>query len=173
MATLIGTNSRRLALATTKGNDIENEQFVEVNYLDDAGTHEFLEKYGNRVCSAFKRRCEHISPIYNCHGLTFASRRTGIFDNEVLEQILQDDGYVQLRTEQVLPGDVILYFGPENDIEHSGIVIEPPTALNLNVPLVLSKWGRLLEGVHLANRCPYNFSNTRYYRINHGKAPYS
>lgn len=173
MATIIGMASRRLPLATTEGNDIENEQFVEIIYQDVSRNNQLLEEYGNKVSDAFRRRCQHISPIYNCHGLTFASRRTGIFDNAVLEQILQEDSYVLIPTDQVLPGDVILYYGPGNDIEHSGIVVESPKPVSLNVPLVYSKWGRHLEGVHLANRCPYSFTDARYYRVNHGEFEYA
>lgn len=170
MATLIGS-SKSLALASTEGNNIDNEQSWEVISQDDVRNDELLRRYGNHP--QFKRRCRHLSPIYNCHGMTFASRRTAIIDNSTIEQILNEDKYTQIPTEQVLPGDVILYVHEDGDIEHSGIVVEPPTQQNLNIPLVLSKWGRYLESVHLANRCPYDSNDIRYYRINHGKFEYS
>lgn len=170
MATLIGS-SKSLALASTEGNEIDNEQSWEVIYQDHARNDELLQQYGNEPM--FKRRCQHISPVYNCHGMTFASRRTGIIDNSTIEQILREDRYSLIQGEQVLPGDVILYVHESGDIEHSGIVIEPPRPENFNIPLILSKWGRYLESVHLANRCPYDSNDIRYYRINHGEFEYS
>lgn len=171
MATLIGCGPTCISLASTAGNDIENAQYWEVIPQDHVRNNELLERYGNKPL--FRRRCQHISPIYNCHGMTFASRRTGIDDNSTIEQILEEDRYVLIRTEEVLPGDIILYIHADGDIEHSGIVIEPPTQANLHIPLIFSKWGKYLESVHLANCCPYDFNQARYYRINHGEFRYT
>lgn len=102
---------------------------------------------------------------YNCHGLTFAARRTCIYESEAIAQILQEDGYVEVSAESVLAGDIILYISSDNDVEHSGIVIEAPNNNLLNVPLVLSKWGAFAELIHRANNCPYTFANAKYYRV--------
>jgi len=104
------------------------------------------------------------NPIYNCHGLTFASRRTSITDNRALQTILNDDGYQKVSLADVLPGDIILYYSEDGDVEHSGVVISKPDS-QLKIPLVLSKWGRFKEVVHHANYCPYDFSNVSYYRV--------
>ena len=103
------------------------------------------------------------NPIYNCHGLTFASRRTWITDNESLHHIINDDGYKKIDLEQVLPGDIILYFSEDGDIMHSAIVISKPDN-HLKIPQVLSKWGKYKEIIHVANNCPYDF-NVEYYRV--------
>lgn len=167
MASLTGPLFKKLPLVTTEGNEIDNAQMLEVIYQNTTTNELLLREHGNEP--RFARRCTHISPFYNCHGMTFASRRTGIFENSALAQILEEDKYVMIPTEQVLPGDVILYMAANGDIEHSGIVVEPPTEKNLNIPLVFSKWGRYLEAVHLANRCPYSAERIRYYRVNHGE----
>src|SRR5689334_256822 len=57
---------------------------------------------------SFIRATTH--PRYNCHGLTFASRRTGIHDDGEINRILKEDGYKPIQAEHVLPGDCILYF---------------------------------------------------------------
>jgi hypothetical protein len=104
------------------------------------------------------------NPVYNCHGLTFASRRTGIHSSSALQAILHDDGYTEVDKENVLPGDTILYYADDGDIEHSGIVVSPPGA-QLKIPQVVSKWGKYKEAIHFAHDCPYHFANARYYRV--------
>lgn len=102
---------------------------------------------------------------YNCHGLTFASRRTGIWDAESVTKILKMDGYEKIQPSDVLPGDVLLYVSAEGDIEHSAVVVIKPTRESLNIPIVFSKWGIGPEFIHPANNCPYAFNNHEYYRI--------
>lgn len=102
-------------------------------------------------------------PLYNCHGMTFASRRTGIHDPAMLHLILEDDNYSEVAPKDVLPGDVIIYFSNDGDLEHSGIVVSGPGPLM--VPLVCSKWGKYCEVVHLANRCPYSYERPVFYRV--------
>lgn len=63
------------------------------------------------------------------------------------------------------PGDVIVYYGPEGDFEHSGLVVDPPMQENLWIPMVRSKWGKYRELIHPGNRCPYDFSNVKYFRV--------
>ena len=97
---------------------------------------------------------------YNCHGLTFASRRTWIWKASEVAKILRDDDYRQIQVKDVLPGDIVLY--TENgDAEHSGVVIKIG-----DVPIVLSKWGPAHEVIHLANDCPYDAMQISYHRIN-------
>jgi hypothetical protein len=83
---------------------------------------------------------------YNCHGLTFGSRRTRIWDPAQVERILIDDGYIDVTELRVLPGDAAVYYGENGDIEHSGIVVE---ITPLGVPKILGKWGYGHETVHL------------------------
>ena len=102
--------------------------------------------------------------IYKCHGMTFASRRTGIWESSVIFQILSDDKYVEVPEDKVIAGDIILYFGEHNDVEHSGIIVSPPRDNQLNIAKVCSKWGKYYEGIHWANQAPYDY-NVKYYRV--------
>jgi hypothetical protein len=105
-----------------------------------------------------------INPIYNCHGLTFASRRTWIYDADSIRNILQDDCYDRIAKEaDVLPGDIVLYVTADGDIEHSGIVVS--RASQFAPPTVCSKWGKAAEVVHLASTSPYR-GTCVYYRVN-------
>jgi hypothetical protein len=103
--------------------------------------------------------------MYNCHGMVFACRRTNIDDPAEIKKIIAEDNYVQIKKEDVLPGDIIIYFSDDSDAEHSGIVISKPDNRYFLIPLILSKWGQLEEYIHYANQCPYNFPNAKYYRL--------
>ena len=104
------------------------------------------------------------NPIYNCHGLTFASKRTSIHETASLRTILNDDGYTEIQRDNILPGDIALYLTDTGDIEHSGIVITEPDQ-QFGVPKVVSKWGRYKEAIHWIHACPYESSNVKYYRV--------
>jgi len=97
--------------------------------------------------------------------MTFASRRTGIWATAEIQKILNDDQYGEVKPEDAMPGDVIIYFGDDEDAEHSGIVLTSPKDSQLRVPQVLSKWGKFSEFIHWANQSPYNFASVRYFRI--------
>jgi hypothetical protein len=154
------TYSNPIIVQTRKGNNIENAQYFEVSYHDLNMGKKLEEQYRFGVT----RRTEP-SPIYNCHGMTFASRRTWIFETDDINLIIKDDQYIEITAADVLAGDVILYFSDSNDIEHSGIVVIKPKNENLNIPVIISKWGIYCEFIHAANCCPYNYQNVKYYRI--------
>jgi hypothetical protein len=101
------------------------------------------------------------SSSYNCHGLTFGSRRTGIDDPAAVREILQHDDYVKIDRKDLLPGDTVIYIDNEGDITHSGIVIEvPPLGAK-----ILSKWGECQEVIHLIGDCPYPETTKEFYRV--------
>ncbi|NQS97212.1 MAG: hypothetical protein HQ591_02050 [candidate division Zixibacteria bacterium] len=97
--------------------------------------------------------------------MTFASRRTGIFDSQEIHQILKDDKYKLIALDEVLPGDIILYFSDDGDIEHSGLVITAPTKSLFGFPMIVSKWGAGHEFIHSAVIHEYSKSNIRCYRV--------
>ena len=142
---------------TKKGQDIANSQyFVNLSPWDLRQINLYKQKY-------FAEFRSSPTSIYNCHGMVFASRRTGIDNIQEIHKILNDDEYSEILPTEVLPGDIILYFSETGDMEHSGIVIskpEPP----LYIPDVFSKWGNAGEVIHPANRCPYLFI-VKYYKI--------
>lgn len=101
---------------------------------------------------------------YNCHGFTFASRRTWIEEVAEVHKILDQDGYREIPLDEALPGDVIVYFAENGDAEHSGIVVAAPEGI-LKIPVICSKWGGYGEVIHDANYGPYNTGIWKFYRI--------
>lgn len=147
-----------IVLQTRMGNEIPNSQSYEISLFE---TNQFPNYEINHPYVKFRTPP---NPVYNCHGLVFASKRTGIHRSDVFQTILDDDGYTEIERDNVLPGDVILYYNEDGDIEHSGIVISKPDE-HIKIPQVVSKWGRYKEVVHYANDSPYTFANVRYYRV--------
>ena len=152
-----------LQLESAMGRQIPNEQLQELSAFE---TNQFGGLEGKFGVGITERAAP--TPRYNCHGFAFAGRRTGIFDAVVVRQILHEDGYVEVPSDSVLPGDVLVYFDSMGDAEHSAVIVETTGAGLLDVPMVLSKWGKYKELYHRANHCPYNFANVRYYRITNG-----
>ena len=159
MTDVIKKEEVQLLLETSKRKPIKNYQQKEISKYELSLIVGLENEYGNKI---WKR--SEPSPTYNCHGMTFAARRTGIFDSIEIEKILKDDDYVEITRDEILPGDIIIYYGEDGDPEHSGIVITPPDPNLLNIPKVCSKWGKYSEVIHYANNCPYSFSNVKYYR---------
>lgn len=162
MYNVIAVHPPHLALESCEHRHIDNERILEIAPTEANQFREFDSDFGDRVV----RRSEP-TPHYNCHGMTFASRRTGIFEESVIQQIIAEDRYFEVPEANVLPGDVILYIDSFGLVEHSGIVIEEPKPENLNIPRVCSKWGKYAELLHLSTHCPYNLSNVKYYRMNY------
>jgi hypothetical protein len=154
-----------LKLQTSERNDIENEQCGSLSSTQYSQVSLFEKDYSEAL---FKGQ---LTPIYNCHGLTFASKRTGIFPDSEIEKILVDDKYIEIKAEKdVLPGDIVIYYD-ENGISHSGMVIQvdlPRTDFDLIRIMILSKWGRHKEVIHNVNYSPYSLGLKRYWRVNHG-----
>lgn len=150
-------NQANIILQTKNGRNIPNVQSHETSPFERNQYSRFERNF-----TSVKFR-SNPNPAYNCHGLTFASRRTAITDNPSLYHILEDDRYEEIQKDNVLPGDVILYFSDNGDIEHSGIVVSEPDRY-LKIPDVVSKWGRYKEVIHPANNCPYTY-NVKYYRV--------
>lgn len=106
-----------------------------------------------------------VSYTYNCHGLTFGSRRTQIVNPSEIRKILTEDGYQKIDRAEVLAGDIAVYIGPDGDIEHSGVVVDMEKSMLVPTPKVLSKWGSAHEVVHHFADCPYVSTNVEYYRV--------
>ncbi len=157
---LILPGPRTLALHSCDCQDIANAQFLELSAFELNQANDVLLPY---AASHPKVRLAN-SPRYNCHGLVFACRRTGIYDVGTCQQILKDDRHREVSKVDLLPGDIVLYFR-DGDIEHSGVVLKTDDIL----PLVLSKWGKGPEVIHWLSACPYNATNVKYYRITHGQ----
>jgi hypothetical protein len=150
---------KKLALDSAVGNPIDNGQYNEISSFEASQFNKLSETWSSHLGLRGKPTAR-----YNCHGMTFASRRTGIYEATVVKQVIVEDGYVVINANDVLPGDVIIYYSSDGDVEHSGIVVSKIDS-QLYVPQVLSKWGKFSEIIHWANQCPYTFSQAKYYRI--------
>ena len=155
-----------LALETRRKSAIDNHMSRRPPYAGEYAEQKDRER---RHPTAVRRR---VGPCntYNCHGLTFAARRTAI--RVGIDQIILDDDYQEISRANVLPGDLVIYYATTaftglvvNEIEHSGIVIAKDPG-PLGAIRVLSKWGFGDEWVHFVNDCPYDSSHVKYYRIN-------
>jgi hypothetical protein len=122
-----------------------------------------------RLESSFKSKFQgNLDPFYNCHGLTFASKRTGIYNDEDIYQILRNE-YIPIKLEKdVLIGDVVIYYNAEeSQIMHSGVVVLAEHGdIGINIK-VYSKVLKAREIVHDRRECPYYFGVIKYFRINH------
>lgn len=108
-------------------------------------------------------RVNEACPVYNCHGLTFGSRRTQVDASEAtIQTILQDDGFEEVHEKFVKAGDVVVYYGDFGQVLHSGVVVQIG---EFGIPKIWSKWGKGYEWLHPLAACPYGSSKFRYYRL--------
>ena len=144
-----------IALHTRCENQVENEiDRRSLRHGDETASRNFQKQYPKGV-----HRPTSPSRKYNCHGLTFASRRTWIWKPLEIAKILKDDDYETVELKDAMPGDIVVY-SQDGDPEHSGIVISRDP-----VPTILSKWGAAHEVIHRVIDCPYNAAQITYYRI--------
>ena len=149
-----------ICLQTRKGNNIENEQIFESPANEEAFEEGLRKRYGNDI--DIRRPA---TPVYNCHGMVFASRRTKIWKPEEVAKIISDDGYEEISNlNNVRPGDVVVYYSDDGDAAHSAVVIQQPMKYLKN-PKVISKWGSSFECIHHLYNCDYPTQNIKYYRM--------
>lgn len=147
-----------IIIQTRKGTNISNVQEYD---LPPSCLRE-VEELNRRYREPFVSFVNNASPIYNCHGLTFGSRRSRIWDSQEIVKIIKEDDYAMVdNMNDVREGDVIVYYGDDGDVEHSGLVIGKRSGF----PLILSKWGSGREAVHLFSQCPYKVDNVKFFRI--------
>jgi hypothetical protein len=104
---------------------------------------------------------------YNCHGLTFASRRANVPPVGVdvdIEDVLRRDGYRPLdRGESPQVGDVVAY-RLVDEIEHTGYVSRVEMLGQAPVVFIWSAWGGLGEFEHRVQSSPYR-GTPEYWRL--------
>lgn len=110
-----------------------------------------------------------MSSSYNCHGMTFASRRTDISDPNTVRLILREDDYMRVNRPDLMVGDTIIYV-ERGDVSHSGVVVSvPPHDPQIIDPLarvkILSKWGEGQEVIHDVRDCPYPADQHEFWRV--------
>ena len=143
-----------------KGSEIRNAQTINN-----------LSMFDLSCADNYKRMHNFATPrtgpcgYYNCHGLTFASRRTRITESDDIMRILMEDNYKEIKKQDVKPGDIAIYFN-EGDPRHSGIVVSVPIDNNYAQICVVSKWGNGHEYFHALNDCPYvPCDSINFYRV--------
>lgn len=151
-----------LAMQTRESKDIEN--FFDKRPAT-AGEQAHVDGLINDYPNA-QPRTKVPSFHYNCHGLTFASRRSEIVPSDVVQKILTEDRYEKVDLPNVLPGDTAIYVGADGEIAHSAIVLSLRRIGDKVVDtFVVSKWGGAHETIHASKYCPWSDSLVEYYRI--------
>ena len=154
----------KIVTQTRKGNFIDNNQCW---VMTRSCINEWARKQREYPPPRAVPRPNPPSSVYNCHGLTFASRRTIVCDLEI-QKILNDDDYTEVNDwRNVLAGDIVIYYANgTGDAEHSGIVIEAHSNMQLCTEIkVLSKWGLTGEMIHSLTACPYPECTCKYFRV--------
>jgi len=156
--TLSGGNPT-IRLQTRKGTDINNYQ---LHNIDITQYEVQMAKLSQQYLGIILRP-NTITGMYNCHGMTFASRRTGI--NTISMQLITEDDFIQIADNEVLPGDVVLYINDLGEIEHTGFItsVDLPNRSKFTT-MVLSKWGDGSEVIHAIFNCPYAKDNIQFVR---------
>lgn len=137
-----------IQLATRSGKYIENERRREHPY-------ERLKAAQKLWRGKFPRiRTRSLTAVYNCVGLVFASRRTCI-EPYLLDWILREDGYRQVRLpEAIQPGDIVVY-RIEKQVAHVAVVIGTTNdSFGIQHTEVVSQWGEDGEYIHPVGDVP-------------------
>lgn len=153
----IFASEESIRLETRKGNEIENSQATDIDRLEISHFYAVIKKHPRAIQRV------GLMPLYNCHGMTFACKRTGISDNYTINLILEDDNYKEIAKENIMAGDIVLYISENGDYEHSGIIVSEPDK-HTPFPRVVSKWGRGPEMIHYLHDCPYSSVFVKYFR---------
>ena len=146
-----------IRLETSKRTGIDNHQDRQVSAFDVNWARDIPKLHSRAVPRT------GVSASYNCHGLTFASRRTHIIDWGEIQKILRDDNYKEVELKDVKPGDIVVYLR-DGDANHSGMVVEHTPNLTV-LPMVCSKWGAAGEFIHGLMDCPAAYGpDYKFYR---------
>lgn len=154
----------KISTHTRLNNEIDNYQVTEFSLFEKNQFKEYT--FGNYLGVKFKTAP---SPIYNCHGMSFACRRTNIDKSTEIRKIITEDGYIEMALKDTLPGDIVLYINSQDgDIIHSATVTNVIVVEN-NIPtiFVVSKWGKYREAVHNLYTSPYKNCIFEFYRLSH------
>lgn len=161
-------SKKSIALQTSKGNDIDNYQIEELSRSELT----IGEKLNTETYPLLRFKGQP-TPVYNCHGFTFASRRTNIDKSSEIWKILEDDNYIKVSQEHLMVGDVILYVSNDGkgDIQHTGMVVQIDRTMQPIGIFILSKWGKYKEVVHPVFQCFYLDCSIEFWRNNLGYVP--
>lgn len=145
-----------ITLQTAKGRVVRNEQRCPWSKTDQPTRDRLDESKALRFPNAKRRRAA--TEKYNCHGMSFANRRTGIWSSDPIPMILEDDGFRAIAASQVHVGDLVVYYYLGALFWHTGIVVDVPKIDSPEAEkrmTVMSKWGELGEYIHSVGDDPY------------------
>jgi hypothetical protein len=156
MNTIIGEGSlsdrASIALSTSKNRRIPNLRMPERSPQSMYAAKQLHAKGSRHLRS--------LRSTYNCVGMVFANRRTFI-EPEQIPMILQDDEYIEVRPDALMPGDVVLYEDPKTqDIKHVGLVLAAEVMFEAKKIRVLSQFGRDGEYIHDLDDVPDFYGKT-------------
>src|SRR5688572_5232203 len=86
-------------------------------------------------------------------GLVFANRRAWI-EIDYIYDVLREDGYHQIRQDQVKSGDIVLYKDEKQFPVHVGLIIFVDFSIGTTIRII-SKWGLDPEFYHFMENVPY------------------
>ena len=160
---IIGSLQPPLIIQTRAGNNIPFERGLKFTQQELLQTVQYIRGEFPEGQQLFTRK--FATGAYNCHGMTFISRRGHLGDEQGVELILNDDEYYEVPLRDLRAGDVILYFETTGELQHSEIVVDvfEDSAL-IKRPWILSKWGNGGEFIHRYDYCLYNWRSIRYMR---------
>lgn len=140
--------NKEIQLSTRRGRPILNEIELRGDYTIDKIRH---DQTVNSFSSVHQKLIIPLSigdMSYNCVGLIFASRRVFVHTNQITN-ILQDDGYKEVKDDRVRVGDIAIWRNePLAEPEHVGIVVHVEEQNSIPLPYILSKWGSQGEFLH-------------------------
>ena len=158
---IIGKPSK-INLETKLGTPIENWFDDDaLPYDAEKVAKEHVKKYG--VSLDNKLRVLTRNSRYNCHGLVFANRRTGITEEKEMLKILQEDGYRKINLDELMPGDIVLFKDQADEYSHTALVLEMRRVGTLSAPILISKWGFSGEWLHDFYNHPYSNHRKEYW----------
>lgn len=97
-----------------------------------------------RLVSQHKQWVPRKSPSgeYNCFGMVWAARRTGIYEEAALARIIKDDGYRVIPPQDAVFGDLVKYALEDGSTTHVGVYshdLPPLAASGRPFKIILSK----------------------------------
>ncbi|MBO5110911.1 MAG: hypothetical protein J6D21_09370 [Clostridia bacterium] len=97
---------------------------------------------------------------YNCHSYAWYQRSTSNpYWLDSIDAFLADPNYMETTTPAV--GDIIVYYTPANNVNHSGVIDEVLSGTSngvcgdANLYMVVSKWGKRALYRHRGDYCDY------------------
>lgn len=158
-------------LTLDSGRSIQLIEWSSITVRSNTADHDILVQQHKDNARKANAICRNLPTIcYNCHGLSFATRRGWLND---VSTVLSEESYrkLEMGEDELISGDIIAYYKRNRDglrINHTGIVcVDASRAINDYLDSgndytikVVSKWGALGEYLHFYDKNPYYIDDT-------------